>query len=492
MAKFRVRHVARVLGLGAIALYGLVQNAHGGIDDTLAALVQQAVRESPLVAAARHRCAAARANREAQQGYYDPRAMAVAGWSREGRGVPGVSRGDTVTADSAALQAGVEVAMSPGFYLGAGVAERRLTDLGIYEDLFQTEAGVQLSVPLLRDRGFAQWHAAAAAAEAELAATEAGLLRVCEEVGRGVEDRYLLLQQALAAHGIAQAATARASRLLDEALQLLELKMLPAYQVHAARLDVTRRQEEEAAALSVCEIQRRRLTELVGLATVAALPAAAADLSSWTDGLTLPDGGVLEEIAPRRGVYREVRAQWAAARARALAADDEDRSDVTLRAAYTWQGEDEQSLLGGHGTLSDPQAGAEVVVVWKRPLGGRGEAGRRAAARARVDELEAAARQVEREIATACDVAAAEFRSAELRLKLATAAVGDAQAASAAEEERFRLGDGSSRLVLDSQKDLTDAVRRQNDIVTALLRARTAYRYAAGLGSAGASLEHEE
>lgn len=461
-------------------------------DGVMAALVEGALADSPQVTAARHRVARAAAGVGAQQGFFDPRAAAVAGWSREGRAVPGVTRGEAPPSDSTGVHAGIEMPVRPGFHVGVGAAERRLSDLDVYESLYQTEAGVQVAVPLRRDRGFAQWRAAVSQAEAELAEAEAGLLRVCQDTRRDVEDRYLLLQQALAAYDIARAATERAERLLDEARQLLDLSLLPAYQMHAPRLEAARRRDEEAAALSLREIRRRQLGELVGMEAAAAVPVAAVDLPAWAAGVTLPDVGPAADAPARRGAYREVGAQWAAEHARWRAAEDADLSDLSVRAAYTWRGEDETRLIGTGARLADTQSGAEVAVVWSCPLGGRTAAGRIAASKARLSELRELGRQVGRQVALECDVAAAEFRSAETRLKLATAAVEDARAALAAEEERFRLGEGGSRQVLDAQQDLTDAIRRQYDIVTALLRARTACVHAAGLGIADAAGRQEE
>jgi len=49
-----------------------------------------------------------------------------------------------------------------------------------------------------------------------------------------------------------------------------------------------------------------------------------------------------------------------------------------------------------------------------------------------------------------------------------------------AENERFCLGEGRSRNVLDAQRDLTDALKRQTIIAVELLRAYSNFMYASG------------
>ena len=56
------------------------------------------------------------------------------------------------------------------------------------------------------------------------------------------------------------------------------------------------------------------------------------------------------------------------------------------------------------------------------------------------------------------------FSSACARLALATKAMEQAQKVLASENDRFAIGDGTSRNVLDAQQDLTTAIRRKNSI----------------------------
>lgn len=95
-------------------------------------------------------------------------------------------------------------------------------------------------------------------------------------------------------------------------------------------------------------------------------------------------------------------------------------------------------------------------------------------------ELLALALEAERTALTEAEVARREYDAAGERLRWIGAAADSARAALAAEEERFRLGEGTSRHVLDAQKDLTDVLKRRNEILADALRARARYRAACG------------
>ena len=464
----------------AIATAGLA--AAGELEDVVAL----ALRDNPQVAAAREAVLRTEAGRLGLRGFYAPQATAASGWNRAGRSVPGVPGEVVLPDDAASFLAGVETAVRPGAYIGVGAGERYLIQPeGFGDYLYQPVAGVQVRIPLLKDRGFRQWKEQNAGADAEYNAAVGRLLRICQDLQRDVEDRYFQHMRSRSDLDIARAATARAQSLLTEADQLVELKMLPPHQLYPARLELALRQEEETAAVSAAETSRRRVRELAGAVALAADRTQTVDLVTWAGASELPkppDGFLM-----RRGVYLEGMAAAAAAEAALRQAVDTERSDLSLRTVYTWQGEDESNPFGTEPLLTDSRSGVEVSLVWKRALGSRSERARIEAARAQVRELRESLRSIEWRIAAERDVAAQDFGAASARLKLMSAAVQDARDALGAEEERFRLGDGTSRQVLDAQKDLTAAIRRQNDIAADVLRVRSVYLYAVGLtGAAGA------
>ena len=72
-----------------------------------------------------------------------------------------------------------------------------------------------------------------------------------------------------------------------------------------------------------------------------------------------------------------------------------------------------------------------------------------------------------------------------MRLALARSAVAEAGRVLAAEDERFALGEGSSRNVLDAQKDLTSASRRHVAVAGQVVSALAELRHALGLPQDG-------
>ena len=70
---------------------------------------------------------------------------------------------------------------------------------------------------------------------------------------------------------------------------------------------------------------------------------------------------------------------------------------------------------------------------------------------------------------------------AAARLSLAAEAIDEAGKTLASEEQRFNLGEGTSRNVLDAQKDLTTAVRRGIVVARSVVNALVELCHAAGV-----------
>ena len=97
------------------------------------------------------------------------------------------------------------------------------------------------------------------------------------------------------------------------------------------------------------------------------------------------------------------------------------------------------------------------------------------------DLFEQVERQTGAVIAAEQARARAVLAAARDRLGMVDQAVGEAQRALAAEEQRLALGEGRSRNVLDAQKDLTDAERRANVAALDMIVAFTQMLHAAGV-----------
>jgi outer membrane protein TolC len=467
----------------AVAVLVAAAAARGEDPGDLRSLVVAALEVNPRVGAARQELLAAQADASGVAGFFDPRAILGAGAAQEGRTIPGTPRDLTVPDDGWAAQAGLEQAVLPGFYLGAGIAERRLEGAGDGdEDFYQTLGGVQVRVPLLKDRGFVTWHSRRAAAWAAWRRAAGALVGAMQDVRRDVERGYVTYQQALVNVEVAAAATARARRLVEEAGELVRLEATPAYQLHTARLQMALSEEEEESARRLARDARLALAVLAGEATAAAVAEAPVDLVAWGAGIERPATEGVADCLPRRGPGIEIDAAIREAQARLREAQTETEADLSVRAAYTWEGEDRSDVLGDASPIGGDGAGGEVSVFWTHPLGARASRSRVAALRARLAGLAEQRRRLEWDVAADLDRARNAFDAARERMACIEGAVQEARDALAAEEERFRLGDGTSRQVLDAQKDLTAALRRRNDIASDLLRAWADHRHAAGLG----------
>ena len=463
---------------GLLALAPLASSA-GSFTRDLDALVEQALATSPLVAEARHRLEQERARLGGTSGFFDPAVVATAGRGERVRGVPGMSSVSAVGRDATAFEAGVALPVRPGFYFGLGAAERFLAEPGgDHGHLYQTLVGVQLEVPLLRDRGFREWHDLRLQTAAELATATAHLLDVTQRLRRDVAQAFIGVYEAAATYRVAHEATARFQALLSEAEELVRLKVVPEYQIHPARMEQELRREEELQAQQNQELSALQLEKTVGRP----LPGDADDtmLVSWAAELQLPEQRPVSRAIRFRGDCLQIRHERDLANAQLAAARERMRADVSVNVSATWQGEDPHGPFGGGRALAGEHVGGQVSLVWRQRVRQRAERADVRRYRERVAELEAQLAELALRVKLELAKAGIEFRTARARLKLTDVAAAAARQTLQAEQERFRLGDGRSRYVLDAQKDLTIALQRQTRIAAALLRAYSDARHASG------------
>jgi outer membrane protein TolC len=476
-----VRRIILIIALSAAGLLAEGTLAPVSADGELQSLLDRALKANPRVLAARCLVEQAVERHEELRGFFDPRLFAASGKAERARGVPGGTGWTSVADGSHELTAGVEMPLRPGFYLTTGAAERYLFDgTGDYDHLYQTLLGLRLRVPLMRDRGFAQYELDRAQALADYNAEVSGLIGLMQTVRHEVERAYVEAYATLASYEVSQQATERFRVLLDQARELTRLKVVPAYQVFPTEMELSLRLEEEAQARQVHDVSLVALQRQIGDGEPVTLAFGAdrlVQVAASLEGIPEVD---LDEALERRGAYLRLRNLADAVRADVARAKDDLRPDLFLNAALTWRGEDAHQPLGGEAILSDEQVGGELVVVWQRPLVGHAANSRISRARARMAEIK-------HQMATERNALQADLQSARQtyttlmeRLKLLERAKGTAQQTVTAEDERFRLGEGTSRNALDAQKDLTNALNRQARAAADILRALADYRYAAG------------
>ena len=452
----------------------------GGGNGELQALVRQAWTVSPKVKAARHRVEQYLARHDELEGFTDPAVFAAAGTAERTRGVPGSSGYRSLTNNATELQGGVAMPLQPGAYVSLGAAERWYDNPEDQDAYYQTLVGLRIRIPLGRDRGFLQWDLDRERTLAEWHATVAELTQVLQTLRRDTEKAYLGLQEAHALASVATEAAERFQKLFDEATELVRLKVVPEYQIAPALMELELRRADQVLNQRRTEAARITLHRVVGEDVEVKTVLKPIELVAWANDEGLPKPQDFEAILETRGNYRLILARLQAARADARQAEDDQRPDVSLHLGATWQGEHEPLPLGNDHITSDKHVGGEVTLVYTRPLGYRAENARRAQKKARVGELNENLRDTAVSVRAELRTGELFFRHAARRLAILSKARDAALTTLKAENERFRLGEGRSRNVLDAQKDLTTINQRLTQTAAELLRARMDYAYATG------------
>jgi outer membrane protein TolC len=448
----------------------------------LEALVRQAWAHSPKVKAARHRVEQYLAMHEELEGFGDPTVYAAMGAAERTRGVPGSTNYRAVTNNTAEVQGGVEMALRPGAYVALGAAERWYDNPDGMDGYYQSLVGLRIRIPLARDRGFQQWELDRARTLADYHAMLADLTRTLQDLRRDTEKAYLTLQEAYAAAEVAKEATARFQKLFDEATQLVNLKVVPEYQIAPALMELELRHADQVLNQRRIEAALVSLRQVVGADVEVKTTLTPSALVKWADESKLPAALDFEAVLETRGNYRLLLARLQGARAQALQADDDLRPDVSLHLGATWQAEGEDLPISMGHISSDKHVGGEVTLVYTRPLSYRAERALRTHRHARIAELNETLRQTAVDVRAELRTGELFFRRASERLAILNKAHDAAIKTLDAENERFRLGEGSSRNVLDAQKDLTSINQRLTQTAAELLRALMDYAHATGYG----------
>jgi len=430
--------------------------------------------------AARQDVQAYQATQHSLREFYDPRLLAAIGTGKRLRAIPGASLGYGLDDDAATVEAGVEQAIAPGLYASLGVAHRYRWDALGSDDVIQDLVGAQIRIPLLNDRGFRQYDLQQQRALAEYLAAHSRLLATGQTLRRDVILAYITT---LETHAQWQATTAAAQRVSDlrgEAEQLARLKVIPEYQLLQATLEVNLRLEEAVSARLAFDQAQLQLTRLTHVPPTDQPMIPNADLVSWAAGTTLDVDAAPVDAYPRRGSWLERENLRRRGEADVALARDDLSGSLDLTAGVTWQGETTSGHYGDSALLSRDQSGGAIALVYSRPLSYTGPRQRH---RAAVANLEAAtARRVDEELSIQNAITQAQlaYTAALERLRTSTAAVDLARQTLTAEAERFRLGEGLSRNVLDAQKDLTSTIQLQTRTAAQLLRAKAEHHFGIG------------
>ena len=427
----------------------------------LAFCLDTAMRSNPRIQAAQAASIAAGLDAEAVRGLFRaPVFTAAAGQTETPTDAPFVSIPFSVSDDALSAQAGVEAPIAAGVYGGAGIRQWRYRTDDEFDGDDRTSAGARLRVPLWRDRGFGvnrlQFATLSAEARAQAAEAQATLL---DEVASVASAYAQVLFRAADAAEVGHALE-RAETLERDATDRAALQDVAEYQVFPARYEAAVRREELIGAEGRVKTALDDLSGAVGAAVETSaftneLASAEAVLGGWARAFAEADWTAIAsadavECSPDVLAARERARSQGAAVEEALEAG-RPNLDVLLGAGWKNDGDDDSGDGTGYG----------VAVVFSTPLSRSGERARADAARARALAAHSAADAVASDVRVRHAKAVSAFANACSRLALAEESVNHARQALEAENERFSTGDGSSRNVLDAQKDLTNATRQR-------------------------------
>ena len=452
----------RLFRVGAIAVcavaFPLFGMAH---PEGLAECLDAASRVNPRIQSANLAADAAGLDAEAARlSFRSPSFSASVGQTEEPVDAPFSTMGFSLPSDALSAQAGVEAPLVAGVYGGAGIRQLSHRADGESDGDDATSLGARLRIPLWRDRGFAanalDVESLAQEAQARIASARSLALDEYSAVAKS----YSQLLFVAADSAEVERALDRAEALVKDAAYRAELQDVAEYQVYPARLEAAVRREELAGSRGNIATARTGLASAVGSADFAGpasneLATAGAALDAWAREIASADTSALL-AADAFEACPELAAALATARSLAEAANaagEAEKPDLDVVLGAGWGNEDDAE--------SGRDAGYGAAIVFSTPLSRDGARARIDAARIRADAARADADAARLAAFTRHASAAASFTNACARLAMVEDSVTQARLALESEDERFSIGDGSSRNVLDAQKDLTNATRQK-------------------------------
>ncbi|MCR4575711.1 MAG: TolC family protein [Lentisphaeria bacterium] len=465
----------------AAAIFMLMVFAVFSIDaHELDELLNEAAQHNPDLLAAKWRAEQMLLRHQELLEFYDPALTAAIGQADRTRSIPGASGYSSLTNNATELQAGVDMAVDPGFYIAFGGSERVYNDPDKYDYLAQTLFGVRIRIPLLRNRGFKNLSIEREMALAEYNAAVSNLLDVAQRLRRDVTLAYIAAYESLSSYKVTQEATVRFERLVNEAKDLNKLKVIPEYQIFDAQMDLQLGLENEEIARNRFTLNLINLSSLIGGHRQVTLKNGPEILFQIASETKLLEEITIEEALEHRGSYLQIKNNLEYARAQIASALEEQKDDVTFNMGVSWQGEMHDHFDGSFKYTTDRHVGADASIIWKRTLDYRGPRARQARQEARIQQLKENLRSVTVDINAQLQNAVNNFRTAQTRIAIVNKGIAASQKTLEAEQERFRLGEGTSSNVTDAQKELTSLQQRRTSAAADLLRAKTNYQFAIG------------
>lgn len=390
--------------------------------------------------------------------FYTPNLNAAVENGEAPHSIPATGFSSIQESSSTAYHIGIESPIVTGVYGGVG-ARQIFTSEANDED--QSTIGGYIRIPLLQDAGFAMH-------KNKLNALNAIHLRTIAEAQLKRLDLHASAFDAFARYSFAiidaeeiKNAVARAEKLVEESSHRAKLQDIAQYQVYPAEYEVAIRKEELHEAEQNIQLQQRILLEAIGTTNQidsVNLPASEVSslFSNWAEEISKISPLTLKGLSLTTSLPELLIAEANIAAATHAHENivQQERTRLDLQVGAGW---DDDSTL-------DNELGYNVSLVLSTPLGSESTKYKLRKSKQDIETQTLDANAV----AISCELriqrAELAFTSACNRLALATKAMEQAEKVLTSENERFAIGDGTSRNVLDAQQDLTMAIRRKHSI----------------------------
>lgn len=440
--------------MSAIALHGIIPEA-----GKLTTLLTQTLTSNPSLNSAISKANSAWLELAGEKAaFYTPSLNAKVENGEAPHTIPATGFSSITDSSATAYQIGIESPVINGVYGGVGIRQAFMSESN-EEDT--ATAGAYIRIPLLQDSGFAIHKSKINALNATSLATIAEARLKLLELGVGVVDAYARYSYAIIDAGEIRNAVNRAEKLVEESSHRAELQDIAQYQVYPAEYEVAIRKEELHEADQQILIHERKLLEALGTTNSINQIELVGDnastlFSQWAEAISKLSIDNLKAQSQQTPLPELLIAEANVVKAQHNYESivQQERSKLDIQVGAGW---DDNDAL-------DNEFGYSIGVVYSRPLGSDGSTYKLRKGKQDIETQSLDAKAT----AISCDLriqrAELAFSSACARLALATKAMEQAQKVLASENDRFAIGDGTSRNVLDAQQDLTTAIRRKNSI----------------------------
>lgn len=427
-----------------------------------AVIIGTALDSHPSVAEAGYTSLALWQDRKSADSFYDATLSAAGGASRAPDNAPETSLSAYMPDDATGMQAGLSIPLRLGAHVGIGAAQRRLSGaLPDGSSAWQTVAGARISIPLMKDRGFALQSLAEEKAEKLAVQGSYAHAAVQEQVSWNAASAlaFELYSGALAEQ--CGKALERVKRLLDETSERVKLETVAEYQLFPAQAEVQFKLDDLRQYAAAYTNSHSALELALGGVGVPYQDTSL--LHRWANLCATSDvSRIIEATGSERPEITA--AKWAVqvseAQERSLA--ESMKSSLTLTAGIGYQGEREDFGIGDEHLLRERTAGFDAAIVWSRPLSLDSREAALKAQKLRTQALREELNRLRNNAASELRQARALYDSAVSRLAFSGKAVESAARALESETARLKMGEGRSRNVLDAQADMSSAEGRVN------------------------------